>query len=182
MRSKADLIAELDRMDAIAEDGGFLSMWPVDAGVHGAILCTRWPEWDRTIHTLLEMTKVRGLAMVDLQQPQVFDPRGCTDVDVTIANGTRLPYLTEQIVVDVMANQRYYGDYIIAGRDENNYAQTLYEPGEPCQVEYRAGSPDRHFQTVTSDRSLVPRLIAAWLRDGPDAQLLQAQQWQRLEF
>ncbi|MUL64976.1 hypothetical protein BOO86_10925 [Mycobacterium sp. CBMA 234] len=177
-----DLIAELDRIDAIAEDGGFLSMWPVDAGVHGAILCTRWPEWDRTIYELLEMTRDRQLALVDLQQRQVFDPRGHVDAEVMIANGTKLPYLTEQIVVDVMANQRYYGDYVIAERAENEYVQSLYEPGEPCQVEYRAGSADQHFQTITPDRSLVPRLISAWLEHGPQAPLLQAQQWQRLEF
>ncbi|MUL46277.1 hypothetical protein FZI85_08955 [Mycobacterium sp. CBMA293] len=81
-----------------------------------------------------------------------------------------------------MANQPYYGDYIIAERAENEYVQSLYEPGEPCQVEYRAGSADQHFQTITPDRSLVPRLISTWLEHGPQAPLLQAQQWQRLEF
>ncbi|KIU38514.1 hypothetical protein AN916_22785 [Mycobacteroides immunogenum] len=177
-----DMIAELDRTDAFAEEGGFLSMWPVDSSARGMVLCTRWPEWDRTIYTLLTMTKDRGLAMVDLQRRQVFDPRGRTDVEVLIANGTKLPYLSEQIVVDVMNDQDYYGDYIIAECAENTYVQALYKPGEQCQVEYRDGSPDRHFQTLTADRSLVPRLFAAWLHDGPTAGLLQAQQWQRLEF
>jgi hypothetical protein len=177
----ADLIAELDRLDAIGENG-FLSMWPVDAGGHGAILCTRWPEWDRTIHTLLEMTKERNLAMVDLQQRQVFDPRGCVDAEVMIANGTKLPYLTEQIIVDVMANQDHYGDYVIVERAENVYVQSLFERGAPCQVEHRAGSADQHFQTLTSDRTMVPRLIWAWLEQGPQAPLLQSQSWQRLEL
>lgn len=177
-----DMIAELDRTDAIAEEGGFLSVWPVDSSAHGMILCTRWPESDRTIYTLLTMTKDRSLALVDLQRRQVFDPRGRTDVEVLIANGTKLPYLSEQIVLDVMDGQDYYGHYIIVERAENTYIQALYKPEEQCQVEYRDDSPDRHFQTLTADRSLVPRLIAAWLHDGPTADLLQAQQWQRLEF
>jgi hypothetical protein len=62
-----EMIDELDRMDAIGDDG-FLSMWPVDTSELGAALCTRWSEWDRTIYRLLEMTRHRGLALVDLQQ------------------------------------------------------------------------------------------------------------------
>lgn len=178
----AELIEELDRIDAIGEESGFLSMWPVDSSALGAILCTRWPLWDRTIYTLLQMTKDRGLAMVDLQRRHVFDPRGHVDIEVTIANGTRLPYLTEQIVRDVMADQDYYGDYIVVERDEDTYVQSLYKHGEKCQVEYRAGGPDRHFQTLTTDRSLVPRLISAWVHYGPAADLLQAQHWRRLEL
>jgi len=146
------------------------------------VLCTRWSEWQRTIYELLEMTRDRQLAMVDRQLNQVFDPRGHVNAEVMIANGTKLPYVTEQIVVDVMANQEHYGDYIIVEKAENEYIQSLYESGQPCQVEYRDGSADKHFQTFTPDRALVPRLIAAWLEQGPQAPLLQAQSWQRLEL
>lgn len=177
-----ELIEELDRIDAMGEEKGFLSMWPVDSSTLGAILCTRWPEWTRTIYTLLQLTKDRGLALVDLQRQQVFDPRGHVDVEVTIANGTRLPYLSEQILVDVMADQEYYGNYIIAESAENTYVQALYKPGEQCQVEYRDGGADRHFQTLTTDRALVPRLISSWLKDGPGSELLRAQHWDRLEL
>lgn len=176
-----DLIAELDRIDAIGENG-FLSVWPVGASSRGAVLCTRWSEWQRTIYELLEMTRDRQLAMVDRQLNQVFDPRGHVNAEVMIANGTKLPYVTEQIVVDVMANQEHYGDYIIVEKAENEYIQSLYESGQQCQVEYRNGSANKHFQTFTPDRSLVPRLIGAWLEQGPQAPLLQAQSWQRLEL
>ena len=69
----AELIEELDHIDAIGEENGFLSVWPVDSSALGAILCARWPQWDHTVYTLLHMTKDRGLAMVDLQRRQVFD-------------------------------------------------------------------------------------------------------------
>jgi hypothetical protein len=176
-----ELIEDLDRIDAIGEESGFLSMWPVDSSALGAILCTRWSRWDSTIYTLLEMTKDRGLAVVDLPRRQVLDPRGRVDIEVSIANGTRLPYLTEQIVHDVMADQDYYGDHIVVQRAEDTYIQSLYQQGADCQVTYRAGGPDQHFQTLTTDRSLVPRLISAWVQYGPAADLLQAQHWQRLE-
>jgi hypothetical protein len=78
---------------------------------------------------------------------------------VTVANGTRLPYLTEQIVIDVMARKDYYGDYLIVERAGDTHIQTKYERGEVCQVEFRAGSADRHFQTLIADRSLVPHLV-----------------------
>jgi hypothetical protein len=176
------LIDELDRIDAIREDGGFLSWWPLTPTPLGVGVSTRWQ--DHVVYTLLEMTKDRGLALVDLQPPQwqVFDPRGRVEVEVTLGNGTRLPYLTEQIVIDVMANQTWYGNYIVAEREQDTYVQSLYKFGEVIQVEYRAGHPDRHFQTLTDDRSLVPQLISAWLRDGPDAPQFAIQRWQRLEL
>jgi len=177
-----DLIAELDRLGAVGDDHAFLSMWPVDASALGAILCTSYHEWDRTIYALLDMTRDRGLALVDLQLRQVFDPRGRVDVEVDIANGTRLPYLTEQIVRDVMNGQDRYGDFMIVRRAEGTFIQARYERGAQCCIEYRAGGPDQHFRTLTPDRTLVPRLIWAWLQSGPGAGLLQAQGWQRLEF
>jgi hypothetical protein len=177
-----DLIEELDPIDAIDERHGFLSMWPVDASALGAILCTSYHEWARTTYTLLDMTKDRGLALVDLQLRQVFDPRGRVDADVNTANGTRLPYLTEEIARDVMDGQDRYGDFMIVKRAEGTFIQALYERGAQCCIEYRAGGPDRHFRTLIPDRTLVPRLIWAWLQNGPHAGLLQAQRWQRLEF
>lgn len=178
----ARLIAELDRIGADDEDTGFLSDWPISGCPLGVVLCTRWPKWDHTIYTLLEMTKDHDLAMVDLQLRQVFDPRGRVDVTVTIANGTKLPYLTESIVRDVMARQQHYGDYLIADAAEDTYMQALFEDGQPCQIEYRAGNANRHYQAMVDDRELVPQLFAAWLRDGPSAQLVRAQTWSRLEL
>jgi hypothetical protein len=35
-----------------------------------------------TVHTLLNLTKDRGLAVVDMQREVVFNPRGRVDVDV----------------------------------------------------------------------------------------------------
>lgn len=177
----AGLLEDLDRIDAFGDDG-FLSIWPADTGAHGVVLCTRWPQWDRSIHTLLGLTRDRGLAMVDVQQRQVFDPRGAATVDAVTANRTRLPYLTESIVRDVMDRQAHYGDHLVVETAPDTYIQSLYLSGVDCEVEYRDGSADRHFQTRTADRSLVPRLIAAWLRDGPHAGLLRAQRWERLAF
>ena len=176
-----ELIKELDRIDAMAEDG-FLSVWPDEGTSRGIILNTRWPEWVRTTYTLLDFTKDHRLALVDLQERQVFDPRDHVNVDVTLANGTKLPYLTEQIVIDVMARQATYGDYLIAARGENTYVQTLYQVGRLCAVEYRAGGPEQHFHMLTKDRALIPRLISAWLHDGAQAQLLRAQQWEPMKF
>jgi hypothetical protein len=64
-----DLIEELDRRDEIGDDG-FLSMWPVDADAHGAVLCTR--RWNDLTYTILELTKDRGLAVLDVQVPRLY--------------------------------------------------------------------------------------------------------------
>jgi hypothetical protein len=176
-----ELVEELDRIEELGEEHHFLSAAP-DASALGALVCTSYREWARTIHMLLELTKARGLALVDLQSRQVFDPRGSVDVEVSTDNGTRLPYLTEQLVRDLMDGQDRYGDHIVAERAEGTFIQALYQREAQCCIEYRAGGPDQHFQTMTSDRTLVPRLIWAWLENGPDAALVRAQHWQRLEF
>jgi acetolactate synthase regulatory subunit len=141
----SDLVEELDRIDAISEESGFLAMWPVDSSALGAIVCTRTDQWPRTIRTVLDMTKDRGLAVVDLQMRQVFDPRGRIDAHATAANGITLPYLTEQILRDVMARQHHYGDHIVVERSDGHYIQALYQVGRCNAVEYRDGGPDRHY-------------------------------------
>jgi hypothetical protein len=117
-------------------------VWPVSGCPLGTVLCTRWPTRDHTIYTLLEMTKDHDLAMVDLQLRQVFDLRGRVEATVTIANGTKLPYLTESIVRAVMAHQQHYGDYLIAGTSENTYMQALCEDAQlPDRVPGRQRRP-----------------------------------------
>jgi hypothetical protein len=174
-----DLIDELDRRDAIGDDG-FLSTWPVDANARGAVLCTR--RWNDTTHTMLELTKDRGLAVVDLQIRHLFDPRGRFEVHVATGNSTTLPYLTERVLHDVMARQDWFGDHVVIKRDEQLYAQAAYPLGADCIVEYRDGGPDRHYRTTTSDRATVAQMLWGWTVHGPSDAVLRTQEWDRVSY
>jgi hypothetical protein len=167
-----DLIDELERRDAIGDDG-FLSMWPVDANArrsHG------------TTYAMLELTKDRGLAVVDLQIRQLFDPRGRVEVHVSTGNATTLPYLTERILHDVMARQDWFGDQVVIKRGEQLYAQAAYALDTDCIVEYRDGGPDRQYRTTTSDRATVARMLWGWTIHGPSDAVLRTQEWDRVSF
>ena len=66
-----DLINELERRDEIGDDG-FLSVRPVDADARGAVLCTR--RWNDLTYTILDLTKHRGLAVLDVEIPRLYHP------------------------------------------------------------------------------------------------------------
>jgi hypothetical protein len=131
-------------------------VWPVSGCPLGTVLCTRWPKRDHTIYTLLEMTKDHDLAMVDLQLRQVFDLRGRVEATVTIANGTKLPYLTEPIVRAVMAHQQHYGDYLIAGTSENTYMQALCEDAQPARSSTGPAAPTSTIRRWSMTRNWCP--------------------------
>jgi hypothetical protein len=175
-----DLIDELERRDAIGDDDGFLSIWPVDANARGAVLCTRRSHG--TTYAMLELTKDRGLAVIDLQIRQLFDPRGRVEVHVSTGNATTLPYLTERILHDVMARQDWFGDQVVIKRGEQLYAQAAYALDTDCIVEYRDGGPDRQYRTTTSDRATVARMLWGWTIHGPSDAVLRTQEWDRVSF
>jgi hypothetical protein len=84
------LIAALGRADRLE------SMLPIGADVRGAVLCTS--RWNDQTHPMLELTKDRGLAAVDLQIEKLFDPRGRVNVDVSMGNQLTLCYLTGRLL------------------------------------------------------------------------------------
>ena len=124
-----DLINELERRDEIGDDG-FLSVWPVDADARGAVLCTR--RWNDLTYTILDLTKHRGLAVLDVQIPRLYDPRGRVDVHVSLGGGTKLPYLTARILGDAIARPHWSDPYIVVRRAEQLFVQAFYPPDTEC--------------------------------------------------
>jgi hypothetical protein len=47
------------------------------------------------------------------------------------------------------------------------YAQVWHEGEGPYQVEYRQGSPARHFQAFTDDAGTVVAALTGWARRAP---------------
>lgn len=172
-----ELLDDLDRIDAMGE-AGFLSIDPDVPNRDGLVLCTRWSTWLTTVHTLLNLTKDRGLAVVDMQRDVVFDPRGRVDVHVEMANRATFPYLTRSLIADLMDRQDHYGDHMVIERADQHFIQALYRPGRECVIEYRDGGPEHHFRTHVPDRTVTADLLWAWVQHGPTAELLNQQPWQ----
>ncbi|MFQ6331235.1 hypothetical protein ACLMAL_34575 [Nocardia sp. CWNU-33] len=138
------------------------------ADTRGAVVCTWWPSFTRNLRAVLELTKERGLAVVDPQARRLYDPRGRADVLVTVGDGTTLPYLTKELVEDLLADPPDPNNpFLVIERDEQYYVQTCLDSDGVYELEYRAGSEDEHFHVHTSDRSLVRDVVWAWSTDNP---------------
>ncbi|MCX5196916.1 hypothetical protein OOK31_23975 [Streptomyces sp. NBC_00249] len=65
--------------------------------------------------------------------------------------------------------------------DPDDYVQVLREPGgDAYQLEYRDGSPDRHFQAFVASAAEVVRVMSGWAGREKGWELGPA--WERLEF
>ncbi|MDE1675421.1 hypothetical protein [Nocardia gipuzkoensis] len=149
------------------ENGGFLSV-ETAADVRGAVVCTWWPSLTRNLRMVLDLTKGRGLAVLDPQTRRLYDPRGRADVLVTVGDGTVLPYLTKELLADLLADPPDPANpFLVVEREEQHYVQTCPDSDGVYELEYRAGSPDQHFRVHTSDRALVGDVIWAWSIDNP---------------
>lgn len=161
----AELLDDLERGDAMGDDG-FLSVRPVDAGSVGAVLCTR--RYNDLTYAMLELTKDRGLAVVDVQTRQLFDPRGRVEVQVTLGGGAELPYLTTSILTDLLARPHHTEPWLVVARGEQHYVQAFFPLAADCVLEYRDGGPDYHYQAIIADRSVVAHALWDWTTRGPD--------------
>ncbi|WP_328401472.1 hypothetical protein [Nocardia sp. NBC_00403] len=87
---------------------------------------------------------------------------------MTVGDGTTLPYLTKELVEDLLADPPDPNNpFLVIEREEQNYVQTCLDSDGVYELEYREGSEGEHFRVHTSDRSLVRDVVWAWSTDNP---------------
>ncbi|PBJ38737.1 hypothetical protein [Mycobacterium avium] len=170
------LIDELERHDNTGHDG-LVSMWPIDADARGALVCTR--AGCNNTYAMLNLTKDRGLAVVDVQVRRLYDPRSHVDVQVSLGDGTNLPYLTAPLLEDLIARPHRQYPWLVVARGDHWFIQAHFAPDADCVLEYRDGGPERHFGASTSDRAVVPTVIWQWVIEDPAWRV--ALCWQRAD-
>ncbi|WP_406232681.1 hypothetical protein [Nocardia sp. NBC_01009] len=149
------------------------------ADSRGAVLRATGPGRNRHLHTVLELTKDRDLAVLDVQTGHLYDPRGHVDVLVTVGDGRTLPYLTAPLLEDlVVAGTDPDDPFLVVARDDDNYIgarryEWVYE------LEHRAGSEAEHFRVYTTMHTVVRSVLWAWACGDPSWSI--ALPWRRVD-
>ncbi len=168
-----DLIAEINR------NGGAVGFVAAAADSRGAVLRTWGPNRSRHLLAVLELTKSRDLAVLDVETGHRYDPRGHVDVRVTVGDGRSLPYLTRALLEDfVVAAADPEDPFLVVARADGTYIQTrrhewVYE------IEHHAGSAAEHFRVYTLQHKVVRDVIWAWACGDPSWTV--AVQWRRVD-
>lgn len=161
-----DFTAELNERYGGDDDQAFLSV-PVTANAHGALVATWWPSQLRNLYAVLELTKDRGLAVLDVQVPMLYDPRGHLDLRVRLGDGTDVPYLSPSLLDNLLPLPDPEAPWLTLIREEEVYAQTRRFDDGTYELEHRAGSADRHFQARVPDVRLAYAALWSWATDDP---------------
>ncbi|MEU6191515.1 hypothetical protein [Nocardia sp. NPDC047038] len=168
-----DLVAEIER------GGAAVGFDAVVADSRGAVLRTWGPGRGQQLYTVLDLTKDRDLAVLDVENGQLYDPRGHADVRVTVGDGRRLPYLTAPLLEDFMVATADPDDpFLLVARADETYIRMrrhewMYE------MEYRAGSATENFRFYTVLYSVVRDVIWEWACGDPSWKV--AVQWRRVD-
>jgi hypothetical protein len=161
------------------DDRCFLTI-DAEADAHGTVVCTSSITADENAYALLEMTKGRDLAVFDPQTLRLYNPRGRVDIAVTLGDGTKLPYLTEHILADLVQRPPRRNPWFVISRSEQRYMQAHLPQDAAAVLEHRVGASDRHYRATTVDPAVVQTLMWHWVIENPA--WLTSLPWQRVDI
>ncbi|MGW4371674.1 hypothetical protein ACWEKT_39250 [Nocardia takedensis] len=177
----AEIAVAINARDAeLPDEDTFLGTDTVGGAATGATLAVSSP-YDAIgfVRALLfDLATPRGLAVYDPQLTWLFDPADRIDVEVTHGGAGEFPYLTEALLETWIPELTAPNPYVIAQRAPQTYIQTYRDESGVYTVEYRDGSPDRHFGTQVEEPARVVDLLWTWAR-GKDPS---DEDWSRIEF
>src|SRR5690606_11241610 len=88
-------------------------------------------------------------------------PSGHVPVQVSHGGAGEFPYLTKALAERWVAELAAPNPYLVVSRGEQDYIQTYHQEPEYI-LEFRDGSPKKHFAATLDDASRVSALIWAW--------------------
>ncbi|MEU0542518.1 hypothetical protein ABZ319_21850 [Nocardia sp. NPDC005978] len=178
----AEIAAELDRRNAeLPESDAFLAA-PAADGTIGATLFVSSPI-DAVGHVrglLFELATPHGYAVYDPQLTWLIDPADHVPVAVSHGGAGEFPYLTNKLVQQWIPELSQPGPYLIVESGDQIYIQTYRNEDGRYELEYRDGSPERHFGVRVEDPQTVADLIWSWTTG--DRSRFETLDWQRLTF
>nr|WP_246461333.1 hypothetical protein [Nocardia transvalensis] len=178
----AEISAVLNERDAALGEDGFLSSAPVGGMENGAALYVSSP-LDAVGHLrglLFELATPRGYAVYDPQLTWLIDPDEHVAVAVTHGGAGEFPYLTETLAHAWIPELADPNPYLIVERAPQVYIQTFRDGSGVYTLEYRDGSPDKHFGTQLTDAAQVAALVWGWTTG--DRADLDALDWERVDL
>ncbi|GAA5045315.1 hypothetical protein [Nocardia callitridis] len=178
----AAIAAELNRRDEQTPDEDtFLAAAPVGGAQTGAALVVSSP-YDAIgfVRALLfELATPRDYALYDPQLAWLIDPAGHVEVEVTHGGAGEFPYITKTLAQQWVSALSDPEPYIIASRDDHEYIQAYRMGEDEFTVEYRDGSPEKHFATAL-DTAATAEVIWAWANN--DTAHIGSLPWTRVKF
>ncbi|WP_069165725.1 hypothetical protein [Nocardia altamirensis] len=179
----AQIAAELNKHnDAVPEADSFLSVAPLGGAPTGAVLEVPCP-YDAigfVRQLVFSIATPLGYAVYDPQLTWLIDPAGHVPATVTHGGAGEFPYLTKTLADQWVSELSPPNPYLVVERDEQVYMQTYREKTGAFTLEYRDGSPDKHFGTTVLDAPTVSALIWDWATD--DRTRMQTLPWSRVEL
>ncbi|WP_433661178.1 hypothetical protein ACQPW1_02575 [Nocardia sp. CA-128927] len=179
----AQIAAELNKANAeVPESDSFLSVHPVGGVPTGAALQVPAP-YDAigfVRQLLFAIATPLDYAVYDPQLAWLIDPAGHVPATVTHGGAGEFPYLTKTLADQWVSELAPPNPYLVVERDEQVYMQTYREKTGAFTLEYRDGSPDKHFGTTVLDAPTVSAVIWDWATD--DRTRMQTLPWSRVEL
>lgn len=157
-----DLVA---LVDALPEDGQWLSVWPLEPAPRALSLPVPYSEADEALLTLLRLAATHGLVLVDLSSDAVHDPSPGVPVSVRGGDGTRLGALTRERLGELVTGLAPPDPYLVLDRGDR-FAQTYLESAGTYLLEH--SGPDGHVGATVTDPEDVVTHLWRWLTDDPD--------------
>ena len=157
-----DLVA---LVEALPEDGQWLSVWPLEPAPRALSLPVPYPEADAALLTLLRLAAAHGLVLVDLSSESVDHPAPGVPVSVRGGDGSRLGALTRERLGELVSGLAPPDPYLVLDRGDR-FAQTYLGDDGSYLLEH--SGPDGHVGTTVTDPDVVTTELWRWLTDDPD--------------
>ncbi|RJO77976.1 hypothetical protein D5S18_06820 [Nocardia panacis] len=179
----AALAARINEADAEAgAENSFLSVDSVGGAPTGAALHVPSP-YDAIGHVrrlLFDLATPADYAIYDPQLSWLIDPLGHVPVTVQHGGAGEFPYLTKPLAEQWVSSLMPPNPYLVVEREPQDYIQTYQDKSGIFTLEYRDGSPDRHFGLTLRDSAMVSTLIWEWATG--DRTRLNTLPWTRVDL
>ncbi|MBB4134887.1 hypothetical protein [Gordonia humi] len=163
----------------IEDASGFLSVFPLEATGDCVFVPSRFPAVELARATVIPLAFGAGFAVYDPQHGVLLDPRDAVAGTFVYSSDDPFPTITPSLI-DLCVPAMRVEDFVIAETGENVYIQTKRVADDEYLLEYRDGSPDRHFGTTVSTAEQVAAAVRGWLT-GDDSSY-RGHHWERIEF
>lgn len=171
-----------DVLDALSAGyDGFISV-DSELTAYGALISVEESELG-PLNDILIATKNCSIAVFDIALSRLYNPRGSVDIEVVLGGDCTLPYLTSQLLDDLVRRPTWPNPdcpFVIVARDEEEYIQTYLQDDAYYDLEYRDGSFEKHYDFYTLDAGLVADVMWHW--SIRDTRWRTAVPWARMEF
>ncbi|WHU47735.1 hypothetical protein QNM97_01590 [Gordonia sp. L191] len=145
----------------------------------GTYVPAAWPDAERSREVVIPLAAVWGFDVYDPQENLYIDTEHAVPISVHHGTVGRFPMLGPRMLDTLIGRLVDPHPFLIIERDSEVYAQTRVRDDGRFDLEYRDGSAERHFATVT-DPDRLPGHLWAWVLGGPAA--LSDMEWTKLDL